>query len=67
MESSTLFGWRLYAEALRRGLERAKTVVVLTDGARYNHAIIQTHFPGAVHIVDLFHADEQLLHSLRSI
>ncbi len=60
MESSTLFGWRLYAEALRRGLERAKTVVVLTDGARYNHTIIQTHFPGAVHIVDLFHADEHL-------
>lgn len=60
MESSTLFGWRIYAEALRRGLERAKTVVVLTDGARYNHTIIQTHFPEAVHIVDLFHAYEHL-------
>jgi hypothetical protein len=60
IESSSLFGWRLYAEALRRGLERAKTVVVLTDGARYNHTIIQTHFPQAVHIVDLFHAYEHL-------
>jgi hypothetical protein len=60
IESSTLFGWRLYAEALRRGLERAKIVVVLTDGARYNHTIVQTHFPGAVHIVDLFHAYEHL-------
>jgi hypothetical protein len=60
IESSTLFGWRLYAEALRRGLEQAKTVVVLTDGARYNHTIVQTHFPGAVHIVDLFHAYEHL-------
>lgn len=38
IESSALFGWRmLYAEALRQGLEQAKTVVVLTDGARYNH------------------------------
>jgi hypothetical protein len=60
IESSTLFGWRIYAEALRRGLEQAKTVVVLTDGARYNHTIIQTHFPQAVHIVDLFHAYEHL-------
>jgi len=58
IESSDLFGWRIYAEALRRGLEQAKTVVVLADGARYNHAIVQTHFPGAVHIVDLFHAYE---------
>ena len=60
IESSELFGWRIYAEALRRGLEHAKTVVVLTDGARYNHTIVQTHFPGAVHIVDLFHAYEHL-------
>jgi hypothetical protein len=35
-------------------------VVVLTDGARYNHTIIQTHFHDAVHIVDLFHAYEHL-------
>jgi hypothetical protein len=60
IESSTLFGWRMYAEALRRGLEGAKTVVVLTDGARYNHTLVQTHFPDAVHIVDLFHAYEHL-------
>ena len=60
IESSTLFGWRLYAEALRRGLEQAPTVIVLSDGARYNHTIVQTHFPQAVHIVDLFHAYEHL-------
>ena len=60
IESSTLFGWRLYAEALRRGLVQAKEVIVLTDGARYNRTIAQTHFPEAVHIVDLFHAYEHL-------
>ena len=60
IESSTLFGWRMYAEALRRGLEQAKTVIVLTDGQRYNHTIAQTHFSDAVHIVDLFHAYEHL-------
>jgi hypothetical protein len=60
IESSTLFGWRMYAEALRRGLEQAQTVIVLTDGQRYNRTITQTHFPDAVHIVDLFHAYEHL-------
>ncbi len=59
-ESSALFGWRIYAEALRRGLAQAKTVIALTDGARYNRTIVQTHFPQAVHIVDLFHAYEHL-------
>jgi hypothetical protein len=60
IESSTLFGWRMYAEALRRGLEQAQTVIALTDGARYNRTIVQTHFPDAVHVVDLFHAYEHL-------
>ena len=60
IESSTLFGWRIYAEALRRGLAQAKEVVVLTDGARYNRTIALTHFPEAIHIVDLFHAYEHL-------
>jgi hypothetical protein len=60
IESSTLFGWRLYAEALRRGLDQAPTVIVLTDGQRYNHTIAQTHFSRAVRIVDLFHAYEHL-------
>ena len=60
IESSTLFGWRLYAEALRRGVAQAREVIVLTDGARYNRTIAQTHFPQAIHIVDLFHAYEHL-------
>jgi len=60
IESSTLFGWRMYAEAVRRGLEQAQEVIALTDGARYNRTIVQTHFPGAAHIVDLFHAYEHL-------
>jgi len=47
--------------ALRRtGVDQAKTVIALTDGQRYNHTIVQTHFSGAMHIVDLFHAYEHL-------
>jgi hypothetical protein len=60
IESSTLFGWRMYAEALQRGLDQARTLIALTDGQRYNRTIVQTHFSSAVHIVDLFHAYEHL-------
>lgn len=60
IESSTLFGLRLFEEALRRGSPHAKQIVVLTDGARYNKTIAATHFPGAVHIIDLYHAREHL-------
>ena len=60
IESSELFGLRIYQEALRRGCEQADKIVVLTDGARYNKTIASTHFPGAVHIIDLYHAREHL-------
>ena len=34
--------------------------MILSDGAAYNKTIAQTHFPGALHIVDLYHAREHL-------
>lgn len=60
IESSDDFGWRIYAEARTRGLERAEKVVLLTDGANYNKSILEMHFPGAIHIIDLYHAREHL-------
>lgn len=60
IESSTFFGERIYAEAVARGLGRARRVVVLSDGAAYNKTIAQTHFSGALHIIDLYHAREHL-------
>ncbi len=60
IESSTFFGERIYREALARGLDNAQRLVVLTDGAAYNKTIAQTHFPHAVHVIDLYHAREHL-------
>ena len=60
IESSSFFGERIYNEALRRGIEQAVRVVVLTDGAAYNRTIKDVHFSGALHIVDLYHAGEHL-------
>ncbi len=60
IESSELFGLRIYQEAVRRGSERAHKIVFLIDGARYNKSIASTQFPVAVHIIDLYHARENL-------
>ena len=60
IEPSTEFGHRIHAEAARRGLAQARRVVLLTDGAAYNKAIIAEHFPSATHIIDLYHAREHL-------
>ena len=54
------FGRRLYAEAVRRGLNWAQRVMVLGDGAKWIWGTAQEHFPAAAEIVDLYHAREHL-------
>jgi hypothetical protein len=60
IESAEAFGRRLYAEAVRRGVQRAARVVVLGDGAVWIWGIAEEHFPGATQIVDLYHAREHV-------
>ena len=54
------FGWLLYHLAREGGLEQAKQVVVLGDGAPWIWNLVAEHFPGAVQIVDLYHAKEHV-------
>lgn len=60
IESSDKFGWRIYAEAIRRGLNSAKQIVILGDAAEWIHSIKEEHFPDAIQIVDLYHAREHV-------
>ena len=60
IESAEQFGKRLYVEAWKRGWSRAAKKVVLADGAEWIWNIAKDHFPGAVEIVDLFHARQHL-------
>jgi hypothetical protein len=60
IESCEDFGRRLYAEAWRRGWARAEKRVVLGDGAEWIWNQAELHFPGAVQIVDLYHARQHL-------
>jgi hypothetical protein len=54
------FGQLLYALAVQSGLSRAKQIVVLGDGAPWIWKLVAEHFPGAVQMVDLYHAQEHV-------
>ena len=60
IEPAEQFGLRLYTEAWRRGWARAKKKVVLGDGAIWIWNLAEQHFPGAIQIVDLYHARQHL-------
>jgi hypothetical protein len=60
IESAEDFGWRIYAEAMRRGLFKAQRVVVLADGAQWVRNLVQMHFPEATFIIDLYHARQHV-------
>lgn len=54
------FGSQLRAEALRRGIAKAKVVVFLGDGAVWIWKLARLNFPKAVFILDYYHALEHL-------
>jgi hypothetical protein len=60
IETAEEFGRRIYVEAWKRGWSRAAKKVVMGDGAEWIWNLADQHFPGAVQIVDLFHARQHL-------
>jgi len=60
IETAEEFGKRIYQEAWKRGWSRAQKKVVMGDGAEWIGTIADQHFPGAIQIVDLFHARQHL-------
>ena len=67
IEPPESFGNRLYAEALRRGLEMAQKVSVIGDGAPWIWNLADEHFWGAIQIIDLYHAREHYWKAARVI
>jgi len=60
IETAEAFGKRLYLEAGKRGWSRAQKKVVMGDGAEWIWNLADEHFPGAIQIVDLYHARQHL-------
>ncbi len=67
IETAEEFGKRIYREAWNRGWSRAKKKVVMGDGAEWIWNLADVHFPGAVQIVDLYHAREHLWDLARTL
>jgi Uncharacterised protein family (UPF0236) len=67
IETAEEFGRRIYAEASRRGWSRALLKVVMGDGAEWIWNIAELHFPGAIQIVDLYHARQHLWEVARKL
>jgi hypothetical protein len=60
IEPAEEFGKRIYLEAWNRGWSHAQKKVVMGDGAEWIWNLADQHFPGAVQIVDLYHARQHL-------
>ena len=60
IETAEEFGKRIYVEAWKRGWSRAQKRVVMGDGAEWIWNLAAQHFPGALQIVDLYHARQHL-------
>ena len=58
IETSEEFGNRIYSEAERRGIQRAKKICVIGDGAPWIWNLADLHFYRATQIIDIFHARE---------
>jgi hypothetical protein len=54
------FGRRVWLEAHRRGLNHARRVVALGDGAAWIWKLVDEHFSEAVQIVDWYHATQYI-------
>jgi len=67
IEPAGEFGKRLYLEAWNRGWSRAQKKVVIGDGAEWIWNNADADFPGAVQIVDLYHAREHLWELARKL
>jgi hypothetical protein len=67
IETAEEFGKRLYLEAWTRGWSRAQKKVILGDGAEWIWNLAEQHFPGAIQIVDLYHARQHLWELARKL
>jgi hypothetical protein len=67
IETAQEFGLRLYLEGCKRGWNRAQKKAVIGDGAEWIWNIADQHFPGAIQIVDLYHARQHLWELARKL
>ena len=60
-------GRKLYAEALRRGVEQAQRVYFIADGAVWIWNVADEHFPGSIGKLDFYYASEHVWSLARAL
>ena len=60
IETAEEFGKRIYRETWDRGWSRAEQKVLIGDGSLWIWNLGDQYFPGAIQILDLYHAREHL-------
>ena len=61
------FAQRVHREAIRRGFDTADRQVVVGDGAAWIWNVAAEQFPGAIEIVDIYHARQHLCDVAKAI
>ena len=61
------FAQRVYREAIRRGFDTAAQRVVIGDGAAWIWRLADEQFPGAIEIVDIYHAKQHLCDAAKAV
>jgi hypothetical protein len=66
-ESLSEFAQRVEREVHRRGFHQAKRQVIIGDGAKWIWNSADEQFPGAIQIIDLFHAKGTISNAAKAI
>lgn len=67
LTAAETFGWQVWAEACRRGVQADSDVVVLGDGAHWIWNLAACHFPQAAQILDWYHASAYVWNAATAI
>jgi hypothetical protein len=67
LADATTFGPRLWAEATQRGVLESDEQVVIGDGAHWIWTLADEYFPGAVQILDWYHATQYVWSAAHAI
>lgn len=61
------FAQRVRREATRRGIDETTEVIAIGDGARWIWNLVEEEFPGAIQIIDLYHAKGTLTDAAKAM
>ncbi len=59
IEDAESFGEKFYLDCVRHGVDKAKKVFVISDGARWIRNLKDNYFPEAIGVLDIWHLERE--------